>query len=125
MIDTKAKAANTHCERSTTEPMSLLEQAKVEPRAGVSDWYNRRRESYPASERVKAAGGVALSRQALLKEDRLSALESLVPDEAPIAQGPASIGVPRARRLTRFSGAKVRPAVFTQIYNGESRSLYR
>ncbi|MBW4621788.1 MAG: trypsin-like serine protease [Cyanosarcina radialis HA8281-LM2] len=115
-------------ERSQIEPMTPLEQAKQEPKLGVQDWFRLRQERYPVldSKQQKAFGGVVLSREELLKENKkMVSLPSFVPDEAPILPGgPRSIGRQSQKPLRRFSGAKVIPANFTQIYNGESRSIY-
>jgi hypothetical protein len=110
---------------SPTQPLELLDQVRQQPRHGVLDWFHRRRDAYPASCRSVAARGVALPRTLLQRSEKISHLPSFVPDEAPIYPGgPRSIGRPIPKRLRRLSGTKVIPADFTQIYNGESRSLY-
>ena len=52
-------------------------------------------------------------------------IEEWSPDNAQVlVGGPRSLGRPRPVMLRRFNGSPVEPAVFTQIYDGESRQVY-
>jgi V8-like Glu-specific endopeptidase len=121
----KTQVANKRNHGSEIGPMSLIDQVKQEPKCGDPNWFRRRRESYPISHQPKPSGGISLPLELLKRGRRVRSLSSLVPDEAPVFPGgPRSIGRPTEKPLRRFSGVKVLPAQFTQIYNGESRNLY-
>lgn len=116
---------NAREQASRTEPTSLLDQLRQETKIGKSDWFTRRRKARPSAGRLKAAGGVVLPRKLLKRTKRITSLPSIIPDGAPIFPGaPRTMGLPTPKPLRRFSGARVFPANFTQIYNGESRSIY-
>lgn len=124
-LEAKVKEHDFGCLGSPTDrPLSLLEQVKQEQRIGEPDWFNKRRQAYSSAGTSKAAGGIVLPLD-LLKDNKSVSLLPMVPDEAPVfLGGPRTVGRPQSKPLKRFSGKKVTPANFTQIYNGDGRQIY-
>ncbi|MET0429953.1 MAG: trypsin-like serine protease, partial [Microvirga sp.] len=113
-------------DRTTDDaPLTILEQMELPVRHGEENWHLKRRDAYPSRE------SPAVREVTLLPLDRLKAaprdpLPSFIPEEAPLLPGgPRSIGRPEPGYLRRFNGRRVRPLNVTQIFNGESRQVYR
>ena len=97
-----------------------------EIKIGETDWFNLRRKLYPAPKKVVPGGGFRLSRDLIKTGKQITSLPSLLPAESPLLPGgPRLIGRTEEKYLRRFSGRKVQGADFTQIYDSESRKLYR
>lgn len=112
---------------SDLRPMTSRELAALPVRYGDEHWYLRQREAHPEPGRADPAGLRPLPLELLRDHDSRSLfLDAFEPKEAPDwPGGPRVLELQDdVRRLRRFSGARVTPAVFTQIYNGESRRTF-
>jgi V8-like Glu-specific endopeptidase len=106
-------------------PFTILEQMAMKHRCGEKNWYLKRRASFPAAEMPENRETLVLPLD-MLKEAPRDPLEAFIPEEAPFFPGGArTIGQPRPNYLRRFNGGKVLPLNVTQIFNGESRQVYR
>jgi len=106
-------------------PLTIDEELELGDQVGEPNWFDLNRLRDPAEDRIEAAGSVALETR-LLKEVRIHSVEEWTPENAEvIVGGPRTLGRPRPPMLRRFNGSPVEPANFTQIYDGESRQVYR
>jgi len=106
-------------------PLTILDQMEMKHRCGEENWYQKRHDAFPAQEAPKVREAVVLPLD-MLKAAPRSPLESFIPEEAPLFPGGArAIGQQRPGYLRRFNGRKVIPLNVTQIFNGESRQIYR
>ena len=108
-------------------PLTSHEQAALPARCGDNEWYVRRREADPEPWRAEPAGLRPLPLELLKDQSGKSVLlDAFEPEEAPDwPGGPRELRLQDdTRKLRRFSGARVTPAVFTQIYDGESRRTF-
>ena len=108
-------------------PLTLDEEFELPVQEGRASWYDIARKENPARMMQEPAGCVELSRALLVEGPQLVRNPAVTPEYAPsYPGGPRSIGRPRADTRRRFNGARVHLVAgnFTQIYNGESRSLY-
>jgi hypothetical protein len=105
-------------------PLIIDQELAIGDQLGEPNWFDLNRLRHPMKDRPRPAGSVGLESR-LLEEDRVDSIDDWTPEnaDAPIG-GPRSLGRPRPRMLRRFNGSLVEPAVFTQIYNGESRQVY-
>jgi V8-like Glu-specific endopeptidase len=93
------------------------------PKLGDAEWFNARRQARPAKEST-AAGGILLSKR-LLKGANALVHKAFIPPEAEQLLGPRLVGFSLRRKLRRFSGHWVTPAVGTWLEGGDDRKLYR
>jgi len=111
-------------DRSRSEaPLTLDQQRAIGDKAGERDWFNVNRLRRPMKERPRPAGCVALPTR-LLEEARVDNFDECTPENASVSFGPKALGRPKPRMLRRFNGSQVEPALFTQIYDGESRQVF-
>ena len=105
-------------------PLTIDQELKLGDRIGEPDWFDLNRKRHPMEGRADPAGSVGLKAD-LLEGEQVHSLDEWTPDNAQVlVGGPRSLGLPRPIRLKRFDGSPVEPAVFTQIYDGESRQVY-
>ncbi len=106
-------------------PADTRSDFDLQERLGEAHWFDVNRGRGSESREIDPAGCVPLAEELLEARD-LRPAEEWAPDNVfdPIG-GARPIGRVRPRMLRRFDGTPVEPAVFTQIYNGESRGLYR
>jgi V8-like Glu-specific endopeptidase len=111
--------------RNEELPLDVFGELELNDRFGERDWFNINRLRDSTKVKVKPAGCIGLDVK-LLKEKVATSAEDWTPAnaEVPIG-GPRSLMRPRRRMLRRFNGSPVEPANFTQVYNGESRSVFR
>ena len=114
----------TH-EKYAEAPLDVEQEMALGDRDGERDWFDLNRLRQPLDREAEAAGCIGLDREVLEEGSRIDAIESFTPDNAPVfVGGPRALARPQPRTLRRFNGAVVEPAVFTQIYDGESRQVY-
>jgi V8-like Glu-specific endopeptidase len=106
--------------------MSFEEQGRLALQCGEERWYDANRDRMPADGRIEAVEVTSLPLDLLKEHVEPDELLSYVPENARVLPGAPTPWIPEERRrLRRLDGRRVDPAVFTQIYNGESRRLYR
>ncbi len=122
----KAKRASRKYASREDQPLTILEQMETEYQIGEEGWYLERRKTHPAK-KISAAENTVLLSMDLLKKSTRDPLPSFIPKEAPLFPGgPRSFGSPHPEYLRRFRGQRVLPlGNTTQIFDGESRQVYR
>lgn len=105
-------------------PLTIEQQRGLGDQLGEPNWFELNRLLAPEKERPKPAGCVALD-VSMLALERIHSIDDWSPKNAQvIVGGLRSPERPRPPVLRRFNGAIVEPALFTQIYQGESRRVY-
>ncbi|GAB3927745.1 trypsin-like serine peptidase [Larkinella terrae] len=116
---------NRNWDRERPEaPLTIDQELKIGDQIGEPNWFELNRLRDTNKEYAKPAGSVALDVK-MLENKSLRSIDDWSPKNAEvIVGGPRSLGRPSSYRLRRFNGTPVEPAVFTQIYDGESRQVY-
>jgi V8-like Glu-specific endopeptidase len=105
-------------------PLNLDQELKLGDQVGEPNWFDINRLRRPVHGRAEPAGSVGLKAD-LLEGEMVHSIPEWSPDNAQVlVGGPRSLGRPRPVMLRRFNGSPVEPALFTQIYDGESRQVY-
>jgi V8-like Glu-specific endopeptidase len=104
-------------------PLTIDQELKLGDQNGEQDWFDLNRLSNPQRDLPKPGCGVALDVK-MLENERIHSIDDWSPKNAHIIGGPRSLGRPQPVMLRRFNGSLVEPAIFTQIYDGESRQVY-
>lgn len=105
-------------------PLTIDQELNLGDQVGEPNWFDVNRMLDPQKVLPKPAGSIAIDVK-LLAEERVHSIDEWSPKNAQvIVGGPRALGRPHPTMLRRFSGSRVEPALFTQIYDGENRQVY-